>query len=83
MPVREARVKDVVRCCECSCAAHVPPVGFMPGEGTLFCTDSDRPVEPDDGCTFGVRGQQRHGRHPYDVCIGNDAAKFGYTLADS
>lgn len=70
-------MKELTRCSQCSNAAVRPPFGFAGGECTYYCTDQRMPVDPDDGCTFGVPGKPRHARCSCDVDIGGDAAVRG------
>lgn len=56
-------MKHVVRCKDCKRCAVCTPVGFLE-DPTYICTwlendDGPLEVEPDDGCTFGKRGERK------------------------
>lgn len=68
-------MRRVVRCARCSLCASWLPAGFTSTEHmrcTSFCVD----VEPEDGCTFGERGEPQRGFVPYDVTV--DKGMYSY-----
>ena len=56
-------MRKVVRCLACSSCARVAGCGFV-ARAWLWCTELDRWVDADDGCTFGERGEPRAGVVP-------------------
>ncbi len=56
-------MRKVVRRAACSSYARVAGYGFIARE-RLWCTELDRWVDADDGCTFGERGEPRAGVVP-------------------
>ena len=62
-------MRKVVRRAACSSYARVAGYGFIARE-RLWCTELDRWVDADDGCTFGERGEPRAGVVPLDVEVG-------------
>ena len=69
-------MRRIVRCSRCSTAAWLLPCGFT-SVPRLVCTESGRPVEPDDGCTFGAPGDPGKATDAPDVCISEAAAVMG------
>ena len=49
-------MRKVVRCPACSSCARVAGCGFV-ARAWLWCTELDRWVDADDGCTFGECGE--------------------------
>lgn len=70
-------MREVIRCADCSLAALKYGVGFA-GRDELHCTGRSGTVEPDDGCTFGTRGQPGVAVADYDVTISGHEAVCGY-----
>ena len=69
-------MKKIVRCAGCASCAVVLPCGFTSVE-RHHCTVLQRDVRPDDGCTFGARGQPMSGTQVYDIDVRGDAAAWG------
>lgn len=70
-------MKGIVRCSQCSSASWRLGFGFA-GSDELHCTERSGTVEPDDGCTFGARGQPGTAVCEYEIDIGNHAAVNGW-----
>ena len=49
-------LKEVVRCKDCMNRMYDYGVGFT-AEVSIICADSGRQVDEDDGCTFGMVGE--------------------------
>lgn len=69
--------KSVTRCGRCAVAAHKVGFGFTRSGEAWYCTETGREVQPDDGCTLGVRGSPTYAVDDIDVCLGDGAAAFG------
>ena len=69
-------MKRVNRCCNCTECAVRTPAGFIPAD-ELYCSLSHIWVDPDDGCTFGHRGEPMRYVEDVDVDIETSAAVYG------
>lgn len=63
------RAPSVTRCRACAMCARIVGCGFT-ATTRLHCTDRDRDVGPDDGCTFGLRGEPMPGIVPCEADVG-------------
>lgn len=70
--------KRVTRCRSCSMCAYVMPAGFV-SEPALHCTRlGDMPVDGDDGCTFGDRGEPFQARSEAGVDLATSHREYGF-----
>lgn len=75
------KLKPFVRCKDCSYRGRYLAPGFLSSEESickLFSGPDILPVELDDGCTFGKRGEPGLAIRQYDVIIGDHAAVNGW-----
>lgn len=70
-------MKRFVRCASCTDCATVSTAGFLSSD-SYYCTQREQWSEPDDGCTFGARGQPQRGQFDTVCDIGSQAAVYGW-----
>lgn len=69
-------MKRATECRNCSLCVKELPVGFTSQE-RLYCTDRRCYVDPNDGCTFGVKGNPSVASSGIEVYIEGHAAVYG------
>ena len=63
--------KDVIRCEDCALCAAYLPAGFVSQE-EYYCSNFQCEVTPDDGCTFGLEGENKRAVCDYEIVLGAD-----------